>query len=230
MYITPELFGQVPALPADDCHYACNQEQPTTTMGLEIEHPNFALGKRKRQGKSQDTRTISSSSFVSKQTSNSLGPEVRLLSGSENTSRAGELHSSLSSTNLPHARLMTSMRDDPPPHKARRKTITPKALRTSHQKPVCENYSPSPSPSSKGASTIEKCHLCNRRPTQKQDLDAFADCLRCQKRTCFVCIRECSGSCWASRICSNCCVEKGEEGDTWCFECLGQSTDHEMQG
>ncbi|RCI15275.1 hypothetical protein L249_6907 [Ophiocordyceps polyrhachis-furcata BCC 54312] len=37
------------------------------------------------------------------------------------------------------------------------------------------------------------CHVCHRRPTKKSDLDSFAKCQGCQRRTCFVCIRECHG-------------------------------------
>jgi hypothetical protein len=40
---------------------------------------------------------------------------------------------------------------------------------------------------------LSPCHICHRRPTKKTDLDSFADCQGCGERTCFVCIRECSG-------------------------------------
>ncbi|PHH73136.1 hypothetical protein CDD80_4020 [Ophiocordyceps camponoti-rufipedis] len=35
------------------------------------------------------------------------------------------------------------------------------------------------------------CHVCHRRPTKKSDLDSFAKCQGCRRRTCYVCIREC---------------------------------------
>jgi hypothetical protein len=41
--------------------------------------------------------------------------------------------------------------------------------------------------------TLSPCHICHRRPTKKSDLDSFADCEGCGKRSCFVCIRECQG-------------------------------------
>ncbi|KAF4512527.1 hypothetical protein G6O67_001655 [Ophiocordyceps sinensis] len=40
---------------------------------------------------------------------------------------------------------------------------------------------------------LSHCHICHRRPTKKSDLDSFAECQGCGKRTCFVCIRECRG-------------------------------------
>ncbi|TLD12074.1 uncharacterized protein PgNI_03919 [Pyricularia grisea] len=42
-------------------------------------------------------------------------------------------------------------------------------------------------------STLAPCHICQRRPTKKSDLDSFADCEGCGMRTCYVCIRECLG-------------------------------------
>ncbi|RDA94400.1 hypothetical protein CP533_2266 [Ophiocordyceps camponoti-saundersi (nom. inval.)] len=43
------------------------------------------------------------------------------------------------------------------------------------------------------AALLLPCHVCHRRPTKKSDLDSFAKCQGCQRRTCFVCIRECHG-------------------------------------
>ena len=40
---------------------------------------------------------------------------------------------------------------------------------------------------------LSPCHICHRRPTKKSDLDSFADCQGCGKRSCFVCIRQCLG-------------------------------------
>lgn len=42
-------------------------------------------------------------------------------------------------------------------------------------------------------SALAPCHICQRRPTKKSDLDSFADCEGCGMRTCYVCIRECLG-------------------------------------
>jgi hypothetical protein len=41
---------------------------------------------------------------------------------------------------------------------------------------------------------LSPCHICRRKPTVRSELDAFANCRGCGKRTCYVCIRECLGS------------------------------------
>ncbi|RFU24520.1 hypothetical protein B7463_g11813, partial [Scytalidium lignicola] len=38
---------------------------------------------------------------------------------------------------------------------------------------------------------LRPCHICYRKPTIRADLDSFAYCERCEKRTCYICIREC---------------------------------------
>ncbi|KAI0593905.1 hypothetical protein F4775DRAFT_469975 [Biscogniauxia sp. FL1348] len=43
------------------------------------------------------------------------------------------------------------------------------------------------------APSLSPCHICHRKPTKKSDLDSFADCMGCGRRTCFVCIRACPG-------------------------------------
>jgi hypothetical protein len=44
-----------------------------------------------------------------------------------------------------------------------------------------------------GKSDLSPCHICRRKPTAKNELDAFADCEGCGERTCWICIRECAG-------------------------------------
>ena len=41
---------------------------------------------------------------------------------------------------------------------------------------------------------LNPCHICRRKPTVKSELDSYADCEGCGKRTCYICIRECLGS------------------------------------
>ena len=41
---------------------------------------------------------------------------------------------------------------------------------------------------------LSSCHICHRKPTVRSELDAFADCEGCARRTCYICIRECLGS------------------------------------
>ncbi|KAH7034993.1 uncharacterized protein B0I36DRAFT_360445 [Microdochium trichocladiopsis] len=38
---------------------------------------------------------------------------------------------------------------------------------------------------------LSPCHICHRKPTKKSDLDSFADCMGCNQRTCYICIRQC---------------------------------------
>jgi hypothetical protein len=38
---------------------------------------------------------------------------------------------------------------------------------------------------------LSPCHICHRKPTKKSDLDGYAYCEGCQKRTCYICIRRC---------------------------------------
>ncbi|KAL7629283.1 hypothetical protein AAE478_000803 [Parahypoxylon ruwenzoriense] len=40
---------------------------------------------------------------------------------------------------------------------------------------------------------LSPCHICHRKPTKKSDLDSFADCMGCEQRACFICIRACQG-------------------------------------
>lgn len=60
-------------------------------------------------------------------------------------------------------------------------------------------YSPPVSPKtivplsypSTSPSALRPCHICHRRPTTRQVLDAYADCDLCAQRACFICLRQC---------------------------------------
>ena len=84
---------------------------------------------------------------------------------------------------------------------------------------------------------LSPCYICHRKPSELRHLDAYADCENCQRRVCFICIRQCegfgsnmeeellSGKTWVrtehkAKVCSRCCVERGSEGDVWCLGCL----------
>ncbi|KAJ5689804.1 hypothetical protein N7462_004196 [Penicillium macrosclerotiorum] len=115
-------------------------------------------------------------------------------------------------------------------------------------------YSPPVSPKtvlplsypSTSPSALRPCHICHRRPTTRQVLDAYADCDLCGERACFICLRqcdaiECPGSFPASRgephllspsedfdgssarrrnICSGCAVEGITETGAEIVRCL----------
>lgn len=40
---------------------------------------------------------------------------------------------------------------------------------------------------------LRACHICRRRPSDRAQLDQYADCEGCGARTCFVCMRQCEG-------------------------------------
>ncbi|EER28707.1 hypothetical protein D8B26_001018 [Coccidioides posadasii str. Silveira] len=90
------------------------------------------------------------------------------------------------------------------------------------------------------APILTPCHICYRRPTMHFQLDAYADCELCRKRTCYICLRECdgpdcrtgvmdtsSGSCERSssgrKMCSWCAVEGVTDSGVdavWCVDCV----------
>lgn len=103
---------------------------------------------------------------------------------------------------------------------------------------------PSTSPSA-----LRPCHICHRRPTTRQVLDAYADCDLCSQRACFICLRQCEAlDCAGSvtpylaghdkpdlynlgetldeesiprrKICSSCAVEGMTETGTETVRCL----------
>ena len=62
---------------------------------------------------------------------------------------------------------------------------------------------------------LRPCHICRRRPSDRAQLDRYADCEGCGARTCFVCMRQCEGDFIfgeGSRL--------DDEGD---FDCLASS-------
>jgi hypothetical protein len=40
---------------------------------------------------------------------------------------------------------------------------------------------------------LSPCHICHQKPKVKTDLDSYADCDGCGRRTCYICMRECEG-------------------------------------
>ncbi|KAF2146456.1 uncharacterized protein K452DRAFT_294033 [Aplosporella prunicola CBS 121167] len=81
-----------------------------------------------------------------------------------------------------------------------------------------------PPPAPKGSS-LAPCHCCHKAPRMKKDLEGYMACESCREQTCFICMRQCQGvapGCGERKICRSCCIERGEEGETWCLNCLGQ--------
>lgn len=74
-----------------------------------------------------------------------------------------------------------------------------------------------------GKVDLRSCHVCRRKPALKSELDAFGDCESCERRTCFVCMRQCLGEVSGEHratVCSRCCVERGVDGEVLCLGCL----------
>ncbi|KAJ5909195.1 hypothetical protein N7495_001877 [Penicillium taxi] len=91
-------------------------------------------------------------------------------------------------------------------------------------------------------SALRPCHICHRRPTTRQVLDAYADCDLCGGRACFICLRQCDSLTCSSiksqgdpdiyspgrfekdtsqrKICSSCAVEGITETGTETVRCL----------
>lgn len=73
-------------------------------------------------------------------------------------------------------------------------------------------------PPAAAANDLRACHVCHSAPKRKRDLENYLECQSCTERACYICARGCSGGC-KKQLCSKCCVEVGEQGDTYCFEC-----------
>ncbi|KAL4733698.1 hypothetical protein BDV11DRAFT_210013 [Aspergillus similis] len=58
------------------------------------------------------------------------------------------------------------------------------------QEPSASQQNSYPSPS-----FLRPCHICHRRPTTRELLQAYADCDLCGERACFICLRRCD-ECW----------------------------------
>lgn len=81
--------------------------------------------------------------------------------------------------------LPTNMNISPPP-------LFPRTLAS---RPPQQNFCAS-------ASFLRSCHICHRRPTTRELLEAYADCDLCGQRACFICLRRCDVA--------DCCSRAGQ--------------------
>jgi hypothetical protein len=121
------------------------------------------------------------------------------------------------------SRFYTSAR--PPPSKTRRVLRSPKASRSSTSPRTASKSLTAASNASTQVQILSihlrPCHICHRRPHLKKELGSYTDCMSCGKRMCYICMRRCDlGGCGGQIVCSNCCVEVGEEGDGCCVDCV----------
>lgn len=88
---------------------------------------------------------------------------------------------------------------------------------TDYDCPRTNTVTPAPSPPI-SASDLRACHICHSAPKRKSDLENYLECQVCAERACYICARECYGGC-KKQVCSKCCVQVGENWDTYCLEC-----------
>ncbi|KAJ1331201.1 hypothetical protein MN608_04659 [Microdochium nivale] len=69
--------------------------------------------------------------------------------------------------------------------------LTPPILSPHMYQSLATATSPSQPPRANSAAMLSPCYICHRKPTKKSDLDSFADCMGCGRRTCYICIRQC---------------------------------------
>jgi hypothetical protein len=232
MYITPEIFETEAICPAN--------AMPHTTMapvhityGLQ---PSI-LGKRRRAG----CDTAAAASPYASSTGHQDAQQSPLTS-----TRRSKLQVTIKSHEDAPVRYAKSLpspppegdfgyelertRADPyarsPPTKQSRRFIPMKKARL----PVTGMTSTTTKGTNDAATPIlTPCHVCYKAPRIKRELDAYEDCWRCKERTCFICMRECQAGCDRRKVCRQCCVEQGEDGDVSCLDCLQRSQDEEME-
>jgi len=115
--------------------------------------------------------------------------------------------------------------DRSPTTKSRRRIAAPKRPKL----PARAHTEPSTSQSISTPPLLTPCHVCHKAPRLKKDLEAYEDCWRCDERTCYICIRQCQADCGSRKVCRQCCVEHGEDGDVYCLDCLERAQDHDME-
>jgi len=221
MYISPDLFefrtDQDVAIP-----YSRTEENRKHVLGVSV------LGKRRRNDGCRGSRDAPSSPF------RKIKPPLTPIN-------TGSIFHGTAETSLPspppdhnnfrlelnagEAKRYLSVREDDsaPPSKLQRRVIPLKRNRVTETQDIGTSLVGS-------QSTLKPCHICHKAPRLKKDLAAYEDCWRCHERTCFICIRQCEARCGERKICRQCCVEEGENGDVSCLDCLQSSQDQEMEG
>ena len=87
---------------------------------------------------------------------------------------------------------------------------------------MAQGLFPTTTPMIETSPVLTPCHVCHKAPRVKKELDAYEDCWRCRKRSCFICMRQCQipAGCGGRKVCRGCCMEQGEEGHVSCLDCL----------
>lgn len=70
---------------------------------------------------------------------------------------------------------------------------------------------------------MRPCHICYRRPTTWEVLDAYANCSLCGERACYICLRQCD-----SPVCCG-AIEGSADGEVMDFMPVGHSDGKERR-
>ena len=61
---------------------------------------------------------------------------------------------------------------------------------------------------------LRSCHICHRKPTTREFIDAYADCDLCGQRSCYICLRYCDAlDCSGLVKISTCHFQESTNGD-----------------
>lgn len=225
MYITQELFGS----PYNSSHFESSSPHIHTWNTMTIDSPpdHQSLGKRKRcldllEGPNvrprhaeeddhaqypQDANRSQSTTTCGSRSPMKISPETA-------SSKPSNLRPTKNPRRLVFPKKVTFQKQasfqmmDVEPENFDPTSNLPQALTFPTKPPTTTNLQP--------------CHICKKAPKRKSDLDNYLECSRCIGRTCFICVRNCV-KCHKD-LCSTCCKEIGEDGDTWCRDCLPPET------
>jgi hypothetical protein len=223
MYITTELFGPDPPSTSTASHTSQHMAETQATAGL---------GKRKRRLDAEEgisTAYEGTPKSLLSARSNTTGYSSHTASqrASPESSRTYRIfqtqnHGASDPTSWALTYTMTDSRPikqaKRTAHSSRRITL---AKQSSHimdidaDAPLEMNTHPAVEHST---SDLRPCHICHKAPKRRKDLENYLQCQNCDNRACYVCARSCSGRC-GKQLCSKCCVEVGEDGNTWCLGC-----------
>ncbi|KAF2187818.1 hypothetical protein K469DRAFT_737936 [Zopfia rhizophila CBS 207.26] len=202
MYITSDLFASSDPLQG-------RGDSPTTqnwNIMAETRQP-MHLGKRKRRMDVEETLTTS--------------PCFRQTSPASNKMFKYSANYNHSPADLPY-KAATGPMFEARPLKQPRHGYPKKATlvrSSSHLMDiVTESSSSTNTPST---NDLRPCHICHKAPMRKRELENYIECQGCGERACYVCARACAGGCY-KKLCSTCCIEVGEDGDTWCGDCFSR--------
>jgi hypothetical protein len=228
MYITPDVFTTEP-IPLDT-------HMPSESVHITYDFQPSVLGKRRRAGCDKATDlspyAYSSNADAEGRLTGRRRSKLQLTFKERENSlsrfSSGSLPSPPPDSEFGYEleRTTPDLNQRTAPSKHRRRVVPLKKQRLS----ATDILQTKPGISLNAAPILTPCHVCYKAPRLKRELDAYEDCWRCHERTCFICMRQCQAGCNERKICRQCSVEQGEDGDVSCLDCLERSQDQEMEG